>query len=54
MRNSEFLSSDNIEKNWIRDGTKFGAEQGKMFIVVRALYVLNSASAALRYFMAKK
>ena len=29
-----FLSSENIEKHWIRAGPKFGSEQGKVFIVI--------------------
>ena len=36
-----FLSVDNIEKHWIRAGPKFGSEQGKVFILVRALYGLH-------------
>ena len=36
-----FLSADNLEKHWIIAGPKFGAEQGKVFIVVRALYGLK-------------
>ena len=51
---NEFLSADNIEKHWIRAGPKFGAEQGKLFIVVIALYGLKSSSAASRSFMANK
>ena len=34
--------------------TRIGAEQGKTFIVVRALYGLKSASAAFRSLMASK
>ena len=49
-----FLSADNLEKHWIRAGPEFGAEQGKIFIVRRALYGLKSASAAFRSFMAKR
>ena len=49
-----FLSAPNKEKNWIRAGPEFGAEQGKVFIVIRALYGLKSACAAFRSFMAKK
>ena len=49
-----FLSAPNLEKNWIRAGPEFGAEQGKVFIVTRALYGLKSACAAFRAFMAKK
>ena len=37
-----FLSADNLEKHWLRAGPEFGAEQGKVFIVVRALYGLKS------------
>ena len=48
-----FLSSDNLKKHWKRAGPEFGAEQGKVFIVVRALYGLKSATAVFRYFMAK-
>ena len=49
-----FLSADNLEKHWLKAGPEFGAEQGKTFIVVRALYGLKSASAAFRSFMASK
>ena len=49
-----FLSADNLEKNWIRAGPKFGSEQGKVFIVIRAMYVLKTASADFISFMAKK
>ena len=49
-----FLSAENIENHWIRDGPEFGAEQGKVFIVKRYLYVLKSASADFRSFVEKK
>ena len=49
-----FLSAPNLENHWIKAGSKFDAEQGKTFLVVRALYGLKSASAAFRYFMAKE
>jgi PAS domain-containing protein len=49
-----FLSADNLERHWIRAGPEFGDEEGKVFIVRRALYGLKSASAAFRSFMAKK
>ena len=49
-----FLSAENLEKHWIRAGPEFWAEQGKWFIVIRALYGLKAASAAFRYFIAKK
>ena len=43
-----------MEKHWLRAGPEFGPEQGKVFIVVRALYGLKSASAVFRAFMARK
>ena len=49
-----FLSADNLEKHWMKAGPEFGPEQGKIFIVRRALYGLKSASAAFRAFMAKR
>ena len=49
-----FLSSDNLEKHWIRSGPEYGAEQGKVFIVVKAFYGLKSSSAAFKSFMANK
>ena len=49
-----FLSDDNIEKHCIRAGPEFGAEQEKVFIVIRDLYGLKSASVAFISFMAMK
>mmetsp|Transcript_18951 Transcript_18951/g.26747 ORF Transcript_18951/g.26747 Transcript_18951/m.26747 type:complete len:460 (-) Transcript_18951:1019-2398(-) len=49
-----FLSAPAMEKHWMKAGEEFGAEQGKTFIVVRALYGLKSASAAFMAFMAKR
>ena len=49
-----FLNANNLEKHWLRAGPEFGPEQGKVFIVVRALYSLKSASAAFREFMARE
>ena len=49
-----FLNAKNKEKHWIRAGPEFGHEQGKVFLVVRALYGLKSASASFRSFMAQK
>ena len=34
------LSANNLEKHWLRAGPEFGPEQGKVFIVVRALYIV--------------
>ena len=39
--NNAFLLDDNIEKHWIRADPKFGSEQGKLFIVIIALYGLK-------------
>ena len=41
-----FPSAPNLEKHWIKAGSEFGAEKGKIFLVIRALYGLKSASAA--------
>ena len=41
-----FLTPTNLEKHWIRAGPEFGANEGKVFIVRRALYGLKSASAS--------
>ena len=49
-----FLSANNLEKHWLRAGSEFGAEQGKVIIVVNALYGLKSVSAAFRAFLGKK
>ena len=51
---NNFLSADSLENHWLKAGPEFGAEQGKTFIVVRALYGLKSASAAFRAFIANK
>lgn len=48
-----FLSAPNKEKVWLKAGPEFGAEQGNVFIVVRALYGLKSAGASFRSFLAK-
>ena len=49
-----FLSTNNLENHWLRAGPEFGPEKVKVFIVVRALYRLKSASSAFRAFMARK
>jgi hypothetical protein len=49
-----FLTAPNKEKRWLQVGSKFGAEQGKNLLIVRALYGLKSASASFRAHMAKK
>ena len=40
------------EKVWLRAGPEFGVDQGKILLVVRALYGLKSASVSFRSFMA--
>jgi len=40
-----FLSADNLEKHWLKAGPEFGAEQGKTFIVVRAMCYVDDILA---------
>ena len=49
-----FLTAPNKEKCWIVAGPKFGPEEGKAFLVVKALYGLKSASFSFRSYMAEK
>ena len=49
-----FLTAPNLEKVYIIAGPEFGAEQGKTFIIRKALYGLKSASAAFRAYLAEK
>lgn len=49
-----FLTAPTKEKVWLEAGPEFGPEQGKTFIIVRALYGLKSAGASFRSFMAEK
>jgi hypothetical protein len=49
-----FLTAPNKEKVWMIAGPEFGADEGKTFIVVRALYGLKSASFSFRSYMAEK
>lgn len=49
-----FLTAPNLEKCWMKAGPEFGSEEGKTFIVRRALYGLKSASASFRAFLAEK
>jgi hypothetical protein len=39
-----FLTAPNKEKCWMTAGPEFGPEEGKTFLVVKALYGLKSAS----------
>ena len=49
-----FLTAPNKEKCWMVAGPEFGPEEGKNFLVVRALYGLKSASFSFRSYMAEK
>ncbi len=49
-----FLTAPNKEKCWMVAGPEFGPEEGKNFLVVRALYGLKSASFSCRSYMAEK
>ena len=50
-----FLTAPNKEKCWMIAGPEFGPEEGKHFLVVKALYGLKSASFSFRsYTMAEK
>ena len=45
-----FLTAPNKEKCWMVTGPEFGPDEGKTFLVVRALYGLKSASFSFRSF----
>ncbi|KAI2507356.1 Reverse transcriptase (RNA-dependent DNA polymerase) [Fragilaria crotonensis] len=49
-----FLTAPNKEKCWMVAGPEFGSEEGKVFLVVKALYGLKSASFSFRSYMAEK
>ena len=49
-----FLTAPNKEKCWMIAGPEFGTEEGKTFLVVKALYGLKSASFSFRSYMAEK
>ena len=49
-----FLTAPNKEKCWMVAGPEFGPDEGKTFLVVKALYGLKSASFSFRAFMAEK
>ena len=49
-----FLTDPFKEMIWLIVGPEFGNKQGKQFLVVRALYGLRSASAAIQAYMADK
>jgi hypothetical protein len=49
-----FLTAPNKEKCWMYAGPKFGPDEGKAFLVIKALYGLKSASFSFRLYMAEK
>ena len=49
-----FLTAPNKERCWMIAGPEFGTEEGKAFLVVKALYGLKSASFSFRSYMAEK
>ena len=49
-----FLTAPNKEKCWLMAGPEFGPDEGKTFLVVKALYGLKSASFSFRSYMAEK
>jgi hypothetical protein len=49
-----FLTAPNKEKCWMIAGAEFGPDEGKTFLVVKALYGLKSASFSFRAYMAEK
>lgn len=49
-----FLTAPNLEKVFIVAGPEFGPDEGKTFIIRKALYGLKSASAAFRAYLADK
>ena len=49
-----FLTAPNKEKVWMIAGPEFGADEGKTFLVVKALYGLNSANFSFRSHMAEQ
>ena len=49
-----YLTAPCREKIWTRYGTEFGTDEGKVFIVVRALCGLKSSSAAFGAFIAER
>ena len=49
-----YLTAPCREKIWTRAGPEFGMDEGKIFIIVRALYGLKSSGAAFRAFLAER
>lgn len=49
-----YLTAPNKEKIFMRAGPEFGSNEGKLYIVERALYGLKSAGASFRSYLAGK
>ena len=49
-----YLTAECREKIWCRAGPEFGDKEGKIMIIVRALYGLKSSGAAFRALLADK
>ena len=49
-----YLTAPNKEKIFVKAGPEFGSNEGKLFIVKRALYGLKSARASFRQYLAGK
>jgi hypothetical protein len=50
----EFSTASYKEKCWMVAGPEFGSEEGKLFLVVKALYGLKSASFSFRSCMTER
>ena len=50
---SAYLCADCLEKVWCVAGSEFGSDKGKVLLIVRALYGLNSSGVAWRAMLAK-
>ena len=48
-----YLNAPCREKHWIRAGPEFGHDEGKVYLVVRALYGLRSSGAAFCAYLAE-
>ena len=49
-----YLAARCREKIWTKSGPEFGQDEGKLFIIVMALYGLNSRGDAFRAFLSEK
>ena len=49
-----YLTAPFHEKIWTRAGPEFGMDEGKVFILVRALYGLKISGAAFRAFLSER